>query len=469
MLPRRPWIALLLAAAGLRLLRAAARWDEVSWLYAAYPAPTVEALRAGRWAEALTGFIGLHPPAFNLLHAVQELIWPTPALWLLTSAAASLGAVALLRRWPLAAALLASSPLQLAYAAEVNNYPLLALCVSAAWVARERVSAGAHWGLLAAVGALSAWTHGLAGFVAGLAALSLADRRAWKVLGVMALASLPLLPGVLALAAQDSTYGQPEPRLGLTAQDALQRLGGLGLLWLPAAALGARAAPGLALGLLGTLGFILTLHGLGVSAPHQLPYFLALSAPLALLVDRGARGWMRPALLGLALVQGLWVGAFNLLRLGPALEGDPAVAAALAAAQPGEALYLLSPAPLNDDDKRLVSPALWTLSPLQPMPMAQPYAFAYEDFRHGQPRGYGELTVYVNDALRPELELARAAHPRLHVVVSQHGGDLRFTRALEATWGAPELLGGSLYWVLESVTPRQGPSAYTPGATASPR
>lgn len=448
-LPRRAWFALLLAAAALRLLRAAARWDEVSWLYAAYNAPTVEALREGRLAEALTTFIGLHPPAFPLLHAAQELIWPAPALWLSSAAAASLGAVVLLRRWPLAAALLATSPLQLAYAAEVNNYPWLALAVSAIWWARERVAAGAPWPLLAGVGAAAAWTHGLGGWAAGLAALSLRDRRGAWVLGVMALACTPLAPSALALAGEASTFKQPEAHLALTLSDAVQRFGGLGLAWLPAVALGARQAPALVFGALGTLAFILGLHALGVSAPHQLPYFLALSAPLALLAERGAQGWLRRGLWGVALVQGLWVGAFNLARLQQALPGDPAVREALARAEPGEALYLLSPAPLNDDDKRLVSPALWTLSPLQPMPMAQPYPFAYDDHRHGQPRQVGDVTVYVNDAVRGELSLARQAHPRLHLVVSQHGGDLRFTRELEARLGPAERFGESLLWTLE--------------------
>lgn len=69
---------------------------------------------------------------------------PAPGLWLMGSVLASLGAVAMMsRRHPLAALLLATAPIQVHYAAEVNNYPLVALASAAVWLERERVADGA--------------------------------------------------------------------------------------------------------------------------------------------------------------------------------------------------------------------------------------------------------------------------------------------------------------------------------------
>ncbi|MCB9763003.1 MAG: hypothetical protein H6739_24600 [Alphaproteobacteria bacterium] len=447
---RRVTVALLGLAAGLRLLRAAARWEETAWLYAAYNGPTADALREGRYEDAFIGFVGLHPPLFPVLHALQELLLPAPALWLLFSAAASFGAVALLvRRHRLAALMVATSPLQLAYAAEVNNYPLLALAVVAVLWARERVAEGRPWGELAAVGVLAAWTHGLGGWVAGLAALTLGPAVAGRVLAVMALGCAPLTPGVWALAHEPHTYGQPPIASGLIATDWVARFGLLGLPWLVAAVLGVRRAPALAFIAAGTAVFIAALHGLGVTAPHQFPYLLALTAPLALLAEAGARSRLsRGLLVGMALLQSAWVAGFNGMRLRAVADPAPsAVDLALARARPGEAVYLLRPAPVNDDDKRGVSPQLWRLRPWRPMPMARPYPFAYDDHRHGQPRRVGDLTVYVNEHLWPELDQAIAAHPRLHLAVY---GDVRFDAALEAEYGPPERAGEERLWTLEA-------------------
>lgn len=438
-------IALTLGAA-LRLLRLPLRWTEVAWQYAAYPAPTLAALRGGDYIGAMTGFTGLHPPLFSLMHAAEEAIWPAPGLWLMGSVLASLGAVAMMsRRHPLAALLLATAPIQVHYAAEVNNYPLVALASAAVWLERERVADGAPPWRMALVCALAVWTHGLSGFVAALAALSL-GRRGWAVLGAMAMAVLPLLPGVLNLALEPMTYTQPAYKFELVARDFVARFGLIGALILPFAAMGARKHPALALGVVGTAAFVLALQLAGVAAPHQFPYLLAIGPPLALLAEAsGSR-----ALVALALAQGLWVGAFDLARLHTLRDPAPrAIDLALREAQPGDGVYLLRPAPLNDDDKRLISPVLRRLSPWQAAPMAQPYPFAYDDFRHGQPRLYEGRTVYVNDALRPELAQAIAAHPRLYLVVYDHQGDPRFTRELAAQLGqTPEKIGEDLLFRL---------------------
>lgn len=450
---RSMWAPVVVAAV-LRGLQALLRWDEVAWMYAAYPGPTVDALEAGDWAGALR-FVGLHPPLFPLLHAQSERWLPVPALWLGTSALASTLAVAALAwRWPVAAWVLATSPLQVHHAAEVNNYPLLALWVSAAWVAREHAAQG-RWGWLAGVGALAAWTHGLAGWAVGAVALTLGARGAWRPLGVMALASLPLVPEVLALAAEEGTWKQPPIRLGWILDDWSQRFGLLGLGLVPLALAGARRHPAAAAVWWVTAGFIGVLLVLGVAAPHQSPYWLALGAPFALLVQAGigsARGWGWA--LAVVLAQGGWQAAYGGMRLEALLrEGPRGIDVALAESAPGDAIVLLAPPGVNDDDKRASSAVLWRLRPWWPMPMARPYPFAYDDFRHGQPRTVKGRVVYVQDTPREELDLALGAHRHLWLVVYEHKDNPRYTTELEQRFGLTAQVVGP-----DRVLRLQGPS-----------
>ena len=113
----------------LRVLRVLVRWDEVSWQYAAYSAPIREHLLSHD-PSAMLSFTGLHPPLWYLGHAISEIVLPIPVLGLACSALFSLGAVYLFRDRPLVALLLATSPIQLAYAAELNNYPMTAMIVA---------------------------------------------------------------------------------------------------------------------------------------------------------------------------------------------------------------------------------------------------------------------------------------------------------------------------------------------------
>ncbi len=447
-------LALSLAAA-LRLLRVPARWDEVSWLYAAYNAPTAEALRAGDLAGAL-GFIGLHPPLYPLLHAGLELLYPAPLLPLLLSAAASLGAVWAISRagrdpaeGALAALVLACGPVQLAYAAELNNYPLTALSVALTLAARQRAAAGGGWGWLAAAGALACWTHALAAWVAGLAALTL-GRRGLAVLGVMALSCLPLAPEVLRLIGEENTYKQPPIKPALIFADYTARFGWLWLGLLPFGALGARRRPALGATWLGTAGFIAALQLVRIAAPHQFPYHLALGCVGAPLVAAGAAGAWRWGAAGLALTQGLSMASLDVRALAALARDDGgAMAAALERASPGEAVYLLAPSWADDDDKRLTSAPLWRLPPWRPMPPVRPYDFEGDDFRHGQPRAAGEVVIYVADWPRREVLQAAAAHPRLYVVVDQPGGDPRYTSELAERLGVqPEDFGDQLLFVV---------------------
>ena len=436
----------------LRLPRALARWDEVAWQYAAYNQPTADALQDGRLAEALTTFAGLHPPVYPLIHSLLSLAWPAPVLWLLTSVAFSLGAVALtLRGGWLAALLLACGAVQLSYAAEVNNYPLTALVVAATWWARDRVAEGRPWWELALVGALAGWVHGLAAWVAATAALTLGARRAGRILAVMVIAAAPLWPAVWDLATEPGTFRQPPIEPALIASAAWERFGGGWLLLLPLGVAGARRRPALAVGLVATEGFVIALQIMGIAAPHQFPYHLAAGIPLAWLGAAGveAAGRHRRSALALALAVAVLQAGTSLTRDVRAqaeilADGPRALDVALAEAEPGDAIVLLTPPRTPDDDKRGTSPVLWHIPPWTRLPPVRPYAFAYDDHRHGQPRDLQGVAIYLHEQPRSTFERLVEAHRRTFLCVYDHRDDPRYTDELEARWGAAAAVGPDL-------------------------
>lgn len=475
-------LAILALALGLRLLRVLLRWDEVSWLYAAYPGATLEALVEGRLLAALTTWSGLHPPLWPLLHSLQELVLPVPLGFLLLSAACSFGAVLLLwRRSPWAGLVLATSPVQLHYAAEVNDYPLAVLLLALAWCLRSGAARpdAPRWLPLGLALLALAWTHAL-GAAAGLFVLwGLARGVVLRVLGLLVLGCLPLLPGLLAAVQDPDSYRQPPLEAALVLADLQARFGWLGLLWLVPAALGARALPAAALALGGTVVLLGGFVFLGVAAPHQFPYLLLLGPPLALLVEAGSRGHRGPVL-ALALVQGAWVGAFDLVRLGGVAEdlqaGGRAVdlawaeSAALAAVDTpvgaaSPALLLLSPAGTNDDDKRATSAVLWRLRPWWSMPPVLRSDAPYADHRLGQPRAVRGRVVYLDDHVRPELSEYLSRHPAAWVVVSEPGRRAEYTSRVQELLGvAPEIVGGDhLYRLRTAHTPAGGEGAAATG------
>ncbi len=466
---RRPLLALLGAAALLRLLRAAVRWDEVAWLYAAYPGHTVDDLQQGALLTALGRWTGLHPPLWSLLHAGGELLAPSPAIWLGSSALwAWLGVVALARRDRLAGALLATGPIALSYAAEVNDYPLVLLWtgLAAGIAAAPGPRSGLWMGLL---GALAAWTHPLAGLVVGLLALTLPSGSRGPALLGMSIGAAPLLPGALSLLTDGGSARQPEFKAALVATDFFARHGPFALLALPAWIAGARSSPALG-GVVGAGALAIgLLTAAGLAAPHQFPYWTALAAPAALLAARGAASAGKARWLwGLALLQGLWMGGRDLRLLqdraqDPDAEAFSAVWRELsepyscpmdAPGRPdcaGDALYLLSPGGLNDDDKRRHSAILWRLGLFRSAPRVRPYAFDHADFRHGQPRLVDGFVVYVNDNPHGALREAMAAHPRLWLFVYDHGEKRPFTAGLAQELNIrPRQVGSALLFVREA-------------------
>ncbi|NOY27287.1 MAG: hypothetical protein GXP62_15575 [Oligoflexia bacterium] len=444
----------------LRVLRVPPRWCANAWLYAAYPWQTVQALAHGQPPP----FTGLHPPLWPVLHALSELFAPVPLVWLLGSALAStLAAAFVARRSVLAGLLVATSPVQLAYAAEVNNYPLAACLVAALLVLRDRAVAG-RWLALALVGILAAWTHALAGLAALLIALTLPPRLSWRVLLVLALGALPLVAPALHLAT--ATGNQPPFKTALVVHSFVDRFGLVWLLAAPAALLGARRQPWLLVPALGLGAALAVLTGLRVAAPHQFPYWVMLGLPLALMVGaargRAVRGLAVVAVVvhgGLALSHGI----SRLLALRQDLDRERAVDLALSSLdQPwtcgatpspsctGDALYLLLPHRVDDDDKRPLTPSLWRLAPWSSMPAVQPYAMDWGDFHNGQPRlvevAGKPHAVYVEDHVRDDMLKARAAHSRL-VVVLAAGTDSAEGRALNTLLGQPgQAVGGDALW-----------------------
>lgn len=420
------------AALLLRALRAPARWDEITLAYAAYGEPVARALGEGRLAQALATWVGLHPPLHAALLAGIDALWPAPGAWILLSVLASLGAALALGRagGPVALAVLATAPLQLAYCGEVNNYPLAVLALALVLAAAE-----GPWSALAAAAILAGWSHVLA----GLGGLGVVCRRLARpdlprserisLALAVGLGLLPVGAGALRRLGWESTWGQPPLEGGLLSWigEAVARVGPEGLLIGGAALLGLRgAALAAALPLGIALGSALIL---GAASPAQFPYLLLLGPPLALGAARIAkRPWVKVAILLLCGLRGLRAGADELAQLS-ALVADMraprAIDAALSRARPGDRLWLVSPALLPDDDKSDTGPVLWRLSPWRAWARAALPGFEYTDPAAGQPRRWRGMVVHCSTTLEPAaLDVAAAetlgSGGRLYVVLYDH-------------------------------------------------
>ncbi|MCB9777426.1 MAG: hypothetical protein H6742_02555 [Alphaproteobacteria bacterium] len=437
---RGPLWAWILAGAALRLLRVVTRWDELTLAYAAYDEPVARALGEGRLLDALGTWIGLHPPLYALMHGTLELVAPVPLLFLLLSALLSLSAVALVGRLggPLAAAVLATSPLQLADAAEVNNYPLASLAIAVLLL-----SARGPWWRLCLAAALACFSHVLGAAAAGAVVLwrlvAGGDRRGVRLrlaCGAL-LAALPVVVGAAARAGGGEAFIQPELDPVDWALRTAQATGPVGAVVAVALLFGLRG-PALAawLGVAGVLAVSLIS---GAAAPHQRPYLDLLGPPAAVAV-----GWAVqriPAALprrAVAVAIGLlclarggdaaWTELERIERIRLDLGRQRALDVALAESAPGDTLWVVVPALEPDDDKSAIGPLMWRLPPWAPMPIARPVPFEYVDYRYGQPRGFRGRVVHTSTELDEQAfdHVASAVLPpagegRVFVVLADHG------------------------------------------------
>jgi len=405
MKPRNRATLILCFALLLRGLRMLCRWDEWALHYAGYYQPMVRYLSGGRFEEAMNTWTGLHPPLYGIVHGAISWAYSAPGLWLLFSTLCSLVAVVavLHSRHPqswLAALLLATDPVQLHYAAEVSNYPMLAALIGLAWWARSHQ----RWVLLGLFGALGAWTHILGGVVIGLMALTSTFR--WRTLLLMGAGVAPLVPGALEILTDAGHQRQPPLDFMASFSDAIRRFSPSFLFLLPLLLLGAykQRSMGAVWGC--TALFWIVMVALGIAAPHQFPYGIALSVPAVILIA-GAHPHqlLTRGLVALCLLRGAWVGALDTTRLGVMwfhTDASSAVAHVLASTESGDAIVLVRGLSEQDDDKRHTSAILWRIPPWEEM--RDPVVERTPRHLIGNPRRWRSRILYTFDQPRPIIE-----------------------------------------------------------------
>ncbi len=411
MKPRNTATLILSLAVSLRVLRALCRWDEWALHYAGYYEPVLRHLTMGRWEKAVTTWTGLHPPLYGMVYATLSWLYSAPGLWLLFSMLCSVVAVlAVLKSqhpmsW-LAGLLLATDPVQLHYAAEVNNYPLLAALIGLAWWARSR----GRWFVLGMFGVLGAWTHVLGGVTIGLMALTSTLR--WRTLLLMAAGVAPLVPGGLEILTDVGNQRQPPMDILESATDALSRFSPSFLLLLPLLFLGALKLRGMAAVWTGTALFWVLMVAMGIGAPHQFPYAIALGVPAVVLIAAAHdHRLVVRSLVAVCLLRGAWVGAQDSARLALVwtdADAKAAVSHVMDSMKPGDAIVLVRGLSEQDDDKRHTSAVLWRFPPWETM--KDPVLPRGQRHLMGNPRRWRAQTLYTFDEPRPiiqELEAKR--------------------------------------------------------------
>jgi hypothetical protein len=419
--------AVVAVALVVRLVQAVLRWDEVALAYAAYTEPAVHALATGQPGLLPAAWVGLHPPLHAAWMAAVELIWPAPWVWLGSSVLCSTVAVGLVgwRFGPVGAAVLASAPLQVAYAAELNNYPLAVAGIAALVVLQD----ARRWLFLAAVG-LACYAHVLGAAAAGGAVLwrlwvrpeERVATAAWSVV-----LAAPVVAGALRLTGGDGTFVQPAVDWSTWGRLVASGIGPVGLVLGVGAGLGLVAVRGraasalLSVGLPVVVGYLVALR-LGAAAPHQLPYLVLAGPVVAAAAGRAVAGrsrWLAGLVVALCALRLVGVEAAAVPRL-QAIHADlgreRAVDLAVSRSAPGDVLWLVAPALQADDDKTDTSPVLWRLGIGEPMPMERWESFDYLDWRFGQPRQWRGRVVHTSTEL---------AEPALDLVVDrvwQRGG-----------------------------------------------
>ena len=422
-------IPVLILAALLRLLRMHVRWDEITLAYSAYAEPVTQALIDGHPTALLGSWIGLHPPLWGVIHGLMEMVAPIPWVWMGFSSLCSLGAVYLVGRsggW-VPALVLATAPVHLLDAAEVNNYPLASLAVAALVV-----TARGPWIGLALAAVFAAWTH----LLTGVAAVAVVVWRAWALrtvdrralLGTVFLGLLPILGGALRLMGEGSTWAQPDGSLLVWLSMVAETVGYEGLVLAPLVLLGLSGASRVAWLALGLA--LVTAVGFDAAAAHQRPYLglLAPAAALAVGMAVRRRRWLVPVVLILCTVRAARFASDDIQRIQGIvsdLRVERGVDFALSGAEPGDTLWLVAPALQADDDKTASSSVLWRLRPWLQMPMIGQDQFEYKDYRYGQPRLVSGVRVHSSTELyeAPFDHMAQLAHQagaKVWVVVYDH-------------------------------------------------
>ncbi len=407
---RRGAVAIIILAVFLRILRVICRWEEWALHYAAYNLPAYEALQSDDLIGLFSQWVGLHPPLYSVLHSVGTVLWPAPISWLLFSALCSIGAVCfMLAAHPttlLPALLLATDPVQLHYAAEVNNYPLSVLLISAGW-----------WGLqtnrpyaIAIAGCVASWTHIMAGVA--VCGIAICHPKRFRIMGTIALATLPLVATAWGLASDTGSQRQPPLLLESSVSDAIDRFSIGWVILFPILLLGITRNRPAAIGWIICLSFWVFTVALGIAAPHQFPYAMVLGVFAAVLLY--AATIQRPVLTGVvllaAIVRGTWVGGTDAARvhdiyLNQSLKRG--IDAVLELSLPGDAIVLVRGPGAPDDDRRHTSPTLWRFSPFEPM---LPLSTGIRPDLVGQPRMVRGRRLYTFGHPRDAIGTIPGAH-----------------------------------------------------------
>jgi len=407
---RRSAVVILFFAAALRLMRAVCRWDEWALHYSAYNLPTYEALQSGAILDVFTTWVCLHPPLYPIIHSLGSVISPSPASWLLFSAACSLAAVCFLiaahPKTLLPALLLATDPVQLHYAAEVNNYPLSIMLISAAW-----------WGLkthrgyvITIAGCLAVWTHVMAGLA--VLVIALCHPKRFRLLIPVALSAIPLIGTGWSLAADAGSQRQPPLMLEASIRDAIERFSIGWVMLFPVLLLGITREKDAAIAWVSCMAFWVFTLGLGIAAPHQFPYATILGVFSAVLLASATI--QRPILAGLVILaavsRGAWFGLEDVGRIHHIYTDQNqhrGIDAVWELSLPGDAIVLVRGPGAPDDDRRHYSPSLWRLPPTEPM---LPLSTGIRPDLAGQPRMIRGRRVYTFAHPREAIGTIPGAH-----------------------------------------------------------
>ena len=423
------FIFVLGVAAVLRVLRMHVRWDEITLAYAAYAEPLTIAMADGHPTALIGHWIGLHPPLWGVIHAAFELVAPVPWVWMGFSAACSLGAVWIVGRhagW-IAALVLATAPVHLLDAAEVNNYPLAALAM-AILIATAR----GPWLGLAVAAVFAAWAHLLtlvaAGAVVIWRALSLRAEERTRLLGAFTLGVLPIVGGALRLMGKGSTWAQPDVPFEAWLELVATTIGPEGLLLAPLVVLGLRGADRVAW--VSLVGALLLSVGLDAAAAHQRPYLGIVAPAAAVAIGRiaGRHRWLMVSVAVICTVRGARFAEADAERFNRVLDDlsvTRGIDVALDETDHGDTVWLVSPALQTDDDKTASSGVFWRMRPWLSTPIARPVSFEYKDYRYGHPRGFDGRTIHTSTELyeEPFDHIARetlSRDQRLLVVIYDH-------------------------------------------------